>query len=51
MGMGEPLNNLENVAKAINILKDNDALAISPRRQTISTSGLSTQIKKLGQRI
>lgn len=49
MGMGEPLNNLENVSKAIKILKDNDALAIGARRQTISTSGLAPQIKKLGQ--
>ena len=49
MGMGEPLNNLENVAKAIKIFTDNDGLAISPRRQTVSTSGLSSQIKKLGE--
>lgn len=48
MGMGEPLNNLENVAKAVKIFTDNDGLAISPRRQTVSTSGLSSQIKKLG---
>ena len=49
MGMGEPLDNLDNVPKAINILKDNDGLAIGARRQTISTSGLATQIKKLGE--
>lgn len=49
MGMGEPLDNLENLTKAIEILKHNDALAISPRRQTISTSGLASQIKKLGE--
>ncbi len=49
MGMGEPLDNLENVAKAVNILKDNDGLAIAARRQTISTSGLASQIKKLGE--
>ncbi|MBF0985417.1 MAG: radical SAM protein, partial [Campylobacter sp.] len=49
MGMGEPLNNLDNVAKAVQILKENDGLAIAPRRQTISTSGLSTRIKKLGE--
>lgn len=49
MGMGEPLDNLDNVAKAVKILAHNDALAIAPRRQTISTSGLSTQIKKLGE--
>ena len=49
MGMGEPLDNLENVKKAVSIFSDPDALAISPRRQTISTSGLSSQIKKLGE--
>ena len=49
MGMGEHLDNLDNVSKAINILKDNDGLAIGARRQTISTSGLATQIKKLGE--
>ncbi|MDA3054805.1 MULTISPECIES: 23S rRNA (adenine(2503)-C(2))-methyltransferase RlmN [unclassified Campylobacter] len=49
MGMGEPLDNLANVSKAVQILKENDGLAIAPRRQTISTSGLATQIKKLGE--
>jgi 23S rRNA (adenine2503-C2)-methyltransferase len=49
MGMGEPLDNIKNVAKAVKIFSDLDALAISPRRQTISTSGLSSQIEKLGK--
>ncbi len=49
MGMGEPLDNLENVQKAVKIFSDPQGLAISPRRQTISTSGLSSQIKKLGK--
>lgn len=49
MGMGEPLDNLANVSKAVRILTENDGLAISPRRQTISTSGLGSQIKKLGE--
>ena len=49
MGMGEPLDNLTNVSKAVKIFNDLDGLSISPRRQTISTSGLSTQIEKLGQ--
>ena len=49
MGMGEPLDNLENVVKAIRIINDIDGLSISMRRQTISTSGLSHQIKKLGE--
>lgn len=48
MGMGEPLDNIENVTKAVKLFSDLDGLAISPRRQTISTSGLSSQIKKLG---
>ncbi len=49
MGMGEPLDNLENVAKAIKIFSDEFGLSISPRRQTISTSGLAPKIKKLGE--
>lgn len=49
MGMGEPLDNLDNVSKAIKIFADIDGLSISPRRQTISTSGLSRQIEKLGK--
>ena len=46
--MGEPLDNLANVSKAVKILSDNDTLAIAPRRQTISTSGLAKQITELG---
>ncbi|MDR2080878.1 MAG: 23S rRNA (adenine(2503)-C(2))-methyltransferase RlmN [Campylobacteraceae bacterium] len=49
MGMGEPLDNLQNVAKAVGIFADLDGLAVSPKRQTISTSGLSRQIAKLGK--
>ena len=49
MGMGEPLDNLKNVSKAVKILSDNDTLAISVKRQTISTSGLAKQIVELGQ--
>ncbi len=49
MGMGEPLDNLENLAKAIEIFKDEEGLAISGKRQTVSTSGLSTKIDKLGE--
>ncbi len=49
MGMGEPLDNLDNVQKSVKIFSDPHGFSISPRRQTISTSGLSTQIKKLGE--
>ncbi|UCN00321.1 23S rRNA (adenine(2503)-C(2))-methyltransferase RlmN [Sulfurimonas sp. SWIR-19] len=49
MGMGEPLDNLNNLAKAIEIFKEEEGLAISAKRQTVSTSGLSNKIDKLGQ--
>ncbi|CUV65880.1 Ribosomal RNA large subunit methyltransferase N [Sulfurovum sp. enrichment culture clone C5] len=49
MGMGEPLDNLDNVVKAIKIFSDKDGMAISPNRQTLSTSGLSSKIEKLGR--
>lgn len=48
MGMGEPLDNLDNLAKAVTIIKDEEGLSISGKRQTVSTSGLSTKIDKLG---
>jgi len=49
MGMGEPLDNLDNLAKAIEIFKEEEGLAISAKRQTVSTSGLSNKIDKLGE--
>lgn len=49
MGMGEPLLNLPNVVKATRILTDPDALAISPRRITLSTSGIIPKIEELGR--
>ncbi len=48
MGMGEPLDNFDNLVDAIKIIADEDGLSISTRRQTISTSGISTKIEKLG---
>ncbi|WP_406600559.1 23S rRNA (adenine(2503)-C(2))-methyltransferase RlmN [Hydrogenimonas cancrithermarum] len=49
MGMGEPLDNLDNLAKAIKIFGNENGLSISPKRQTVSTSGISSKIKKLGE--
>ncbi len=49
MGMGEPLDNLDNLTKAIKIFQDEEGLAISGKRQTVSTSGLSNKIDKLGK--
>jgi len=39
MGMGEPLDNLDNVIHAIKILSDNNGPGISPRGITVSTVG------------
>lgn len=44
MGMGEPLQNKENVIKALNILSDGDGIAISRRRITMSTCGIAPEI-------
>ncbi len=44
MGMGEPLDNPENVFKAIDILHDQVGLNFSRKRITVSTSGLVPQI-------
>ena len=49
MGMGEPLDNLDAVAQSSRVFADPDGMAISPHRQTISTSGLSSKIIKLGK--
>ena len=49
MGMGEPLDNYDNLIKAIKILSDENGLSINTRRQTISTSGISDKILKLGK--
>lgn len=49
MGQGEPLLNLPAVLKATRLLCDPDGLAISPRRITVSTSGIIPRISELGQ--
>ncbi len=49
MGMGEPLNNYDNLVKAIRIITDGDGLAISKRKITISTSGIADKIPSLAK--
>jgi 23S rRNA (adenine2503-C2)-methyltransferase len=49
MGMGEPLLNLPNVLKATRILTDPDAVGMSERRITVSTSGIIPKIEELGK--
>jgi 23S rRNA (adenine2503-C2)-methyltransferase len=48
MGMGEPLLNYKNVNKAIERISAEDGMAISPRRITVSTAGVSKMIRQLG---
>ncbi len=48
MGMGEPLDNLDVLVKAIEILKYDDGLQFSSRRITVSTCGLVPGMEKLG---
>ena len=50
MGMGEPLYNLDHVADAVDIIADNEGIAISRRRITVSTSGVVPVISELGER-
>jgi len=49
MGMGEPLLNLANVLKATRILVDPDAVGMSERRITVSTSGIIPKIEEFGR--
>lgn len=50
MGMGEPLYNLEEVAKSIDIICDVEGLSFGRRRITISTSGVVPKIVESGAR-
>jgi 23S rRNA (adenine2503-C2)-methyltransferase len=47
MGMGEPLMNYNNVLKAIEMIVSEEGLGMSPKRITVSTSGIPKMIKKL----
>lgn len=47
MGMGEPLDNLENLKKAIFLITDPNGIAISPRRVTVSTIGIPGRLKEI----
>lgn len=51
MGMGEPLQNLDNVIPALRIFLDDNGYGLSRRRVTVSTSGLVRQMDKLGEAV
>ena len=47
MGMGEPLMNYKNVVQAITMITSDEGLGMSPKRITVSTSGVPKMIRKL----
>lgn len=47
MGMGEPLLNYKNVLQSVDYITNPNGLGMSPRRITLSTSGVSKMIRKL----
>jgi 23S rRNA (adenine2503-C2)-methyltransferase len=48
MGMGEPLYNFDNVAKALKIVMDGEGISISKRKITLSTAGVVPMIHRCG---
>lgn len=50
MGMGEPLHNFDAVMAAIDLLTDDGAFALGPRRVTVSTVGLPHRIVAMAER-
>ena len=46
MGQGEPMDNLDNVLKATQILTDKDGYAWSPKRITVSSVGVKNKLKR-----
>jgi len=51
MGMGEPLYNYDNVAKAMRIVMDGEGIAISKRRITLSTAGVVPAMRRCGEEL
>lgn len=49
MGMGEPLHNYEATMTALEILTDDNGLALAPRHITLSTVGLAPAIRRLAR--
>ncbi|MGI9479294.1 MAG: 23S rRNA (adenine(2503)-C(2))-methyltransferase RlmN [Hyphomicrobiaceae bacterium] len=49
MGMGEPLYNFDNVARAMAVVSESDGISLSKRRITLSTSGIVPEITRWGE--
>jgi 23S rRNA (adenine2503-C2)-methyltransferase len=50
MGMGEPLDNLEEVVQAVEVLCSPGGIGLSPNHVTVSTSGVLPRMKKFVER-
>jgi len=51
MGMGEPLFNFNNLARALRIIMDGEGIALSKRRITLSTSGVVPMMERCGEEL
>ena len=51
MGMGEPLYNYDNVAKALKVVMDNEGISISKRKITLSTAGVVPMMARCGEEL
>lgn len=51
MGMGEPLDNIEGTVRALKTLTHPDFIGFSPKKVTVSTSGIVLKIRELGKEI
>src|SRR5690606_25767256 len=51
MGMGEPLFNYDQVARALQIIMDPEGISISKRKITLSTSGVVPMIERCGKEL
>lgn len=49
MGMGEPLHNVDGVVGSVALLTHAEGVGYSPRRITVSTSGVVSALPRLGQ--
>jgi len=49
MGMGEPLLNSTAVLASLRVLTDPDGFAVSPRRITVSTAGLASELERFAR--
>ncbi len=49
MGMGEPMNNMDNVIQAINLISGSDSMNISSRKILVSTCGIPQGIERIAK--